>query len=59
MHHIINTYNPEKEIYIGLLGEFHYIPLEIKKDGDSDDITDNVIVYNKYIDKFQEWRKNL
>jgi len=59
MHHIINSDTPEKEIYIGLLGEFHYIPLEIKKDEDPDTITDNVIVYNKYIDKYHEWIKNL
>lgn len=59
MHHIINSDTIEKEIYIGLLGEFHYIPLEIKKDGNPDDITDNVIVYNKYIDKYHKWSKNL
>jgi hypothetical protein len=59
MHNITNTNNTHKEIYIGLLGEFHYIPLEIKKNGDSHYITDNVIVYNKYIDKFHEWKKNL
>lgn len=59
MHHIINSDTPKKEIYIGLLGEFHYIPLEIKKDEDPDTITDNVIVYNKYIDKYHEWIKNL
>jgi len=59
MHHIINSDTLKKNIYIGLLGEFHYIPLEIKKDEDPDSITDNVIVYNKYIDKYHEWIKNL
>ena len=57
MHNIINTDNLNKNIYIGLLGEFHYIPLEIKKEGDPDDITDNVVLYNKYIDKFHNWRR--
>lgn len=59
MHHIINSDNPNKDIYIGLLGEFHYIPLQIKKEGDAEDITDSVILYNKYIDKFHRWKNEL
>lgn len=57
MHDICTSENINNNIYIGLLGEFHYIPLDIKKDEDPDDITDNVPIYNKFIDKYHTWKK--
>lgn len=58
--HDINTSDDiKKTIYIGLLGEFHYIPLTAKTDSDQDDITDNIMVYNKYVDKYHEWKKTI
>ena len=58
-HDISTCDEINKTIYIGLLGEFHYIPLTKKKDLDSDDITENVIVYNKYIDIYYDWKKSV
>jgi hypothetical protein len=55
-HNIITTNTPQKTIYLGLLGEFHYIPLMKKQENDPDDITDNVMVYNKYIDSYEKWK---
>lgn len=55
-HDIVSCEKPERTIYLGLLGEFHYIPLNKKKLTDSDDITDNILVYNNYIDDFDKWR---
>jgi hypothetical protein len=58
-HDISTSDEINKTIYIGLLGEFHYIPLTAKTDADPDDITDNVMVYNKYVDKYHEWKKTI
>jgi hypothetical protein len=56
-HDICTCEQPHKTIYIGLLGEFHYIPLQIKKENDPDDITDYIKLYNNFMDKFHEWRQ--
>jgi hypothetical protein len=56
-HNICTCEHPHKTLYIGLLGEFHYIPLQIKKETDDDDITDYIQLYNNYMDKFHEWRQ--
>lgn len=58
-HDITTCDEIKKTIYVGLLGEFHYIPLTAKTNTDPDDITDKVIVYNKYIDKYHDWRKTV
>jgi hypothetical protein len=57
VHDICSINNPTKFIYIGLLNEFHYIPLEIKKENDPEDIADYIIIYNDDIDKYNNWRK--
>ena len=55
MHEIITSENITDTIYLGLLGEFHYIPLEIKKDTDEPDIIDYIKIYNNYMDTFHAW----
>ncbi len=57
MHDINVADNITDTIYLGLLGEFHYIPLEIKKNYDADDITDYIKIYNTYMDSFHDWIK--
>jgi hypothetical protein len=57
-HNICTCENPENTIYIGLLGEYHYIPIQIKKDSDPDNIADFIKLYNNYMDKFNEWAVN-
>jgi len=49
-HNICITNNPQKEIYLGLLEESHYIPLDIKGDNNTP------LLYNEYIDKYEQWR---
>jgi hypothetical protein len=58
-HDICTSHNIEHTIYIGLLGEFHYVPLDIKKNNDdkSDDITNYIILYNNFMDDFHQWIK--
>ena len=54
--HEINTCEiPTNIIYLGLLGEFHYIPIEIKKDSDPDDVLDYIKIYNNFMDNFHNW----
>jgi hypothetical protein len=55
MHEINTSENIIDNIYLGLLGEFHYIPLDIKKDSDPDDITEYIKIYNNYMDNFNTW----
>lgn len=54
-HEIIASDNITDTIYLGLLGEFHYIPLEIKKEMDAPDIIDYIKIYNNYMDSFHTW----
>jgi hypothetical protein len=58
MTEICSIENPIKEIYIGLLGEAHYIPLNIKNDSDPDDIF-YIYQYNDYTDKYKKWIKKV
>lgn len=51
--------NPIKDIYIGLLDESHYIPLNIKKDTDPDNICNIIYIYNNYIDNYIRWCKKV
>jgi hypothetical protein len=46
--------DPESNIYIGLIGEHHYIPLTKKI---NDDIDDVVPTYNVEIKRFHKWAK--
>jgi hypothetical protein len=52
---INSSENCVKTIYIGLLNESHYIPLDIKKDTDPDDICDNYYLYNHFINMYTKW----
>lgn len=54
MTEICSIENPVKEIYIGLLGEEHYIPLDIKKDDINEDFI-TIYQYNDYTDKYKKW----
>jgi len=51
--------NKLNEIYIGLLGESHYIPLDKKKDTDPDNICNVIYIYNNYIDDYIRWCKKV
>lgn len=51
--------NKIDNIYIGLLGESHYIPLNIKKDNDPDNICNIIYIYNNYIDDYIRWCKKV
>ena len=55
MHEINTSENIIDIVYLGLLGEFHYIPLDIKKDTDDNDITEYIKIYNEYMDDFHAW----
>lgn len=70
-HEINTSENINDIVYLGLLGEFHYIPLDIKinidnrddntdnnsdnRDNNSDDNTNYIKIYNNYMDKFNIW----
>lgn len=56
---ICSVENSINDIYIGLLGESHYIPLNIKKDTDPDNICNIIYIYNNYIDNYIRWCKKV
>jgi len=50
---------PTDNIHIGLLDESHYIPLNIKKDTDPNNICNAIYIYNNYIDDYIRWCKKV
>ena len=52
---LMSTNKINKVIYLGLIDETHYIPLDKQKNIDK---CDNILLYNNYSDDYIEWRNN-